>query len=92
MIYKSKKLHYYEYEENSKQRWGLTDDESYAKTIDPNYRLAILTDLEEWLCACDEIFQGVVEIKEGKYKWYEKHIYENGEWIDCDCGYIKVND
>lgn len=89
---KGRKIYYYEHQDehdSNKQRWGLTDDKTKARSMDNSYRLANLIDLNDWISATEEIFDGIIEVEEGLYQWYEREYYEDGLW-DCKCDYVPV--
>lgn len=49
--------------------WMLTDDEREAATLDPDYQLATLEDLDDWGCVGGFFTDCIVEVAEGLYKW-----------------------
>lgn len=79
---------YYNYNsERNSYTYEVTDDLNYAKYLDPEYQLATLKDLHNWVAGCGEIFYGILSTKEGLCKWFEcEYIDEYGDW-DFDCGY-----
>jgi len=49
----------------------VTDDESYAKTIDPDYSLASKLDLIEHWRDTGEVFSGILNTYDGLVRWVE---------------------
>lgn len=64
----------------SKCQWLLTDNATYALSIDPNFQLANLADLHDWVAATGEVFTGILSVREGECKWIDRnYIDEFGE-------------
>ncbi|MCG7317667.1 hypothetical protein [Brevibacillus laterosporus] len=42
-----------------------------AKKIDPYYKLASVKDLHDYVAASGYIFEGIVRVSEGEFKWVE---------------------
>ncbi|MFB0831504.1 hypothetical protein ACEU2D_18115 [Brevibacillus laterosporus] len=66
--------------------WELVDSEKEAKTLDPDYKLASLKDLHEYVEACGYIFEGIVRVIEGEFRWAELTT-EEGEHF---CEYVST--
>lgn len=49
----------------------VTDDEEYAKSLDPSYQLATIDDLHQHVAATGEIFYGLLNTYDGLCEWIE---------------------
>ncbi|MED1789042.1 hypothetical protein P4V47_16380 [Brevibacillus laterosporus] len=51
--------------------WELVTNAKEAKIIDSDYKLASLKDLHDYVAASGYIFEGIVRVLEGEFKWVE---------------------
>lgn len=66
--------------------WDLVTSAIEAREIDPNYQLASLNDLHNYVEACGFVFEGIVRVVEGEFAWSEYYDGQ-GEYF---CEYIHV--
>lgn len=62
--------------------WLLTEEREYARSIDPNFQLASLGDLLDWVAASGETFTGILAVKEGFCKWVEQEYIDDFGELD----------
>lgn len=70
----------------------LTTDEQLAKLHDPEYEMANINDLHDWVAASGEVFDGILLIKEGLCKWFERESLVWGSEKDYECGYELIKE
>lgn len=71
-------------------QWLLTDSMVHAKTIDPNFQLASVRDLLDWVAATGETFIGIVSVKEGLCKWFEREYVDEFGELSYECCYKMI--
>ncbi|TPG68927.1 hypothetical protein EEL31_10560 [Brevibacillus laterosporus] len=67
-------------------KWDLVTNPNEAIKIDPQYSLASIDDLHEYIAACGYVFEGVVRVVEGEFVWSE-YYDKQGEHF---CEYVHV--
>ncbi|GAB7386847.1 hypothetical protein BSNK01_06830 [Bacillaceae bacterium] len=56
---------------NEKTVWEITNDEDFAKTVDPNCRLATLDEVNEYVKQKGGYFGDIIELEDGFGRWVE---------------------
>lgn len=67
------KVYIYHYEFNQVNRtckWGLATD--MEEVIGTEFNIASIIDLMDYVAACGYVYEGAVEVKEGRYIWNEE--------------------
>ncbi|AYB37570.1 hypothetical protein [Brevibacillus laterosporus] len=75
----------YEYEDL--YLWNLISSESEARSIDSEYKLASINDLHAYIEEGGEVFEGIIKVKEGLCKWFEKSTMTEDMLEDYYCEY-----
>ncbi|MGG0793802.1 hypothetical protein ABE137_07325 [Brevibacillus laterosporus] len=75
---------------NEKNNWDLIDDYRKAYKLDQFCSLASIDDLHDYVAAGGEVFEGIVKVKEGLYKWFEMSTMTEDMLEDHICEYRSV--
>lgn len=78
------------YAESGIDTWELTDNEQLIKQLDPECKLATITDLHDWVAVAGEVFEGIVESADGLVQWFSETTVDELGMEDCVCEYRKV--
>ncbi|MBG9776158.1 hypothetical protein [Brevibacillus laterosporus] len=76
--------------QNEKNNWDLIDDYQDAFKMDKYCSLASINDLHDYVAAGGEVFEGIVKVKEGLYKWFEVTTMTEDMLEDHVCEYRLV--
>ncbi|TPG68925.1 hypothetical protein EEL31_10550 [Brevibacillus laterosporus] len=72
-------------------RWDLVTDIDEAFQIDPNYSLASINDLHDYIAAGGEVFEGILKVSEGYCVWSESHYSVDDDFSEYDSQYTIVD-
>ena len=62
--------------------WHLTDSRTEAATLDENFQLASVEDLHDWVAATEQVFIGILSVREGLCKWIVSDSFDDfGETV-----------
>ncbi|MEC1725836.1 hypothetical protein P9E34_14040 [Schinkia azotoformans] len=85
-----KKVYVGYYSENGINTWEVTDNEQLIKQLDPECKLATITDLHDWVAATGEVFEEIVESADGLVQWFSETTTDELGMEDCICEYRNV--
>jgi hypothetical protein len=76
-------VYYYLDKEKNTYYEQLTTDENEAKEISPDYELASIEHLIDWIAVGVTFTDTIIQVKEGYCKWYERELEDQ----EIDFGY-----
>ena len=71
--------------------WGITVDENEARELDANYRLANISEVNEWISLVDDVIP-IVEVQNGVYGYVKIEYINSFDEEECHVGYDSATD